>query len=488
MSRCGKLDIDSFNKRLISQLDILHQVLNTSGFGEGELSLGAELETNIVNRDGIAQYLNHELLDSCQDPRLTLELNRYNLELNLTPVPASGTPFTSIGNEILSILKAVNQAAQKNSAELVAIGILPTLRQQDLCKSVVSDNYRYKFFASELSARRGSQFKLQIDGENPFAVETDTIAYEGAGTSLQLHLRVSPARFANVYNAVQLVSPAVLAYAANSPCLLGHFLWDETRIALFKQSTDTRVHQHQWREPPRVNYGSGWNRHGLHELFAENVSLYSPLFTQGFAQDAAAVWAKGQPPRFDELMLHQGTVWSWNRGIYDYHNNGHVRIEARTLPAGPTVADMMANSAVLTGLAYGLEDNIEQLIARLPFKHAKYNFYRAAQSGIDAKLIWPDPKNNRLIETSPAYILSRLMPYAKLGLQKIGLNEVEISSHLNLFQQRIEANTSGARWQRQMTAEYEKSETRHDALHLMFAKYRLFQDNNIAVSDWDLNK
>jgi hypothetical protein len=52
-------------------------------------------------------------------------------------------------------------------------------------------------------------------------------------------------------------------------------------------------------------------------------------------------------PALEELRLHQGTVWRWNRAIYDPAEGGHLRIEMRALPAGPTVIDMLANAAFL---------------------------------------------------------------------------------------------------------------------------------------------
>jgi hypothetical protein len=59
----------------------------------------------------------------------------------------------------------------------------------------------------------------------------------------------------------------------------------------------------------------------------------------------------GRVPALEELRLHQGTVWTWNRAIYDPTAGGHLRVEMRALPAGPTVVDMLANAAFHLGLA-----------------------------------------------------------------------------------------------------------------------------------------
>jgi hypothetical protein len=57
----------------------------------------------------------------------------------------------------------------------------------------------------------------------------------------------------------------VLAVSGNSPTFLGHRLWEETRIALFKQSVGDRPGLRH--RPPRTALGTGWLRGGARELF-----------------------------------------------------------------------------------------------------------------------------------------------------------------------------------------------------------------------------
>ena len=58
--------------------------------------------------------------------------------------------------------------------------------------------------------------------------------------------------------------------------------------------------------------------------------------------------------------MHQGTVWRWNRAIYDPASGGHLRIEMRALPSGPTMIDMLANAAFLIGLSLWLAGQDQQ--------------------------------------------------------------------------------------------------------------------------------
>ena len=87
-----------------------------------------------------------------------------------------------------------------------------------------------------------------------------TLSVEGANTSFQLHLRVNPAEFTRAYNAAQLAIAPVLAVAGNSPTFLGHRLWEETRIALCKQSIDDRDTRGPRRRLARMAFGTGWLR------------------------------------------------------------------------------------------------------------------------------------------------------------------------------------------------------------------------------------
>ena len=173
------------------------------------------------------------------------------------------------------------------------------------------------------------------------------MSVEGANSSFQVHLRVNPAEFTRAYNAAQLAIAPVLAVAGNSPTFLGHRLWEETRIALCKQSIDDRDTRGPRRRLARMAFGTGWLRDGPLELFAESVRLHQPLLPvlgAGTQQDGGD---RRQGPPLHELRLHQGTIWRWNRAIYDPAAGGHLRIEMRGLPAGPTVIDMMANAAFL---------------------------------------------------------------------------------------------------------------------------------------------
>ena len=231
----SEADHEAFAIRLEQNLTILQQMLDDPDFGEGPASLGAELEMYVVDAAGNPLYANEEILAAVEDPQLTLELNRYNLEYNLSPYALADSAFASTEQEILARLEHLRSAAAPLGGRIVPIGILPTLRQTDFGAHCITDRRRYHALVSQLIKRRGDKFRIDINGEDPLKLELADITLEGANTSFQVHYRVRPADFADTFNAIQLVTPLAVAIGANSPTLFGHRLWQETRIPLLNR-------------------------------------------------------------------------------------------------------------------------------------------------------------------------------------------------------------------------------------------------------------
>ena len=478
-------EYQQFSSRLGDNLAALKRLLDRPGFGVGPASFGAELEMYIIDRDNHVAPIYDYLLDRCADHQLQAELNRFNIEYNLSVVQAQGSPFLAIEREIDQVITTLNQQAAQKGCRVIPIGILPTLRKSDISGEMISDLPRYHALAQGLRQRRDGPFEIEIDGKNPLAFTTDDVALEGANTSFQFHWRVAPNDFANIFNAVQLLTPLAVAAGANSPTLLGHELWDETRIALFKQATDYRDHRSAaWRAPARVSFGHGWVRQGAYETFAETAALYSPLLPIVGDEESIAIVEQGGIPRLDELKLHHGTVWPWNRAVYDDAAGGHLRIEMRALPAGPTAQDMTANVALVIGAAQALKDKMPDLLPLLPFNYATHNFYRAAQDGLGAQLIWPANKQSELKEVAVSTAILEMLPLAEVGLAELGVSEAEIARTLGVLRKRIDADTSGARWQRKMLARVAQSEGPERACEGMLENYLREFARGVEVAEW----
>ena len=475
-----------FKKQLNGNLQALAQLLKRPGFGAGETTLGAELEIYIVDQQGRPLFVNQALHAEVNDPQLALELNRYNLEYNLSPVSAKGAPFSQLENEILGALNTLQQAAGQYAGQVVPIGILPTLKRRHFGPHAMTDLPRFHALTRALSRMRGELFSVRINGPEPISLRSRDVTLEGANTSMQLHCRVAPERFAELFNAMQLATPVVLAIAGNSPFMLGQRLWHETRIPLIKHAIDGRTRDvREAHLPSRVSFGHGWVRQGAYELFAESVHLHEPILPICNGEDAMALVGAGELPSLYELRLHQGTVWPWNRPIFDDAGGGHLRIEMRALPAGPSPCDMMANAAFLVGLAEGMSQDMEARIPTMPFLAVEHNFYRAAEKGLMARLLWPDPEGHKPLVTLPACELAMsLLPLAEEGLRKMGVDESEITQYLGVIRQRIQNRMTGACWQLKTFKRLLNTEVRHRALTLMVKRYIEHVRNNQPVSSW----
>ncbi|CAM3838198.1 glutamate--cysteine ligase [Corallococcus sp. ZKHCc1 1396] len=480
---------ERFVQRLAEGLEALRALLRRPGFGVGPTTMGAELEVYLVDGAGHPLPVNQQVLAQSRDERLTLELNRFNMEMNVRPSLLAGRPFTALRAEFEDVLKELGRAAATQGARVAAVGILPTLRQADLGKGALTQQPRYRALNAAIRKRRGGPFHVAIAGDDTLNLAWDDVTLEGANTSLQFHLRVAPEDFARVYNAAQLATAPVLAASGNSPLFLGKRLWEETRVALFQQATDDRgeggddvAHLH-----PRVTFGHGWVREGVHELFAEAVALYPPLLPVMGAESPLEVAAAGGVPELGELRLHQGTVWCWNRAIYDPHGEGHVRIELRALPAGPTVVDMVANGAFLLGLTLGLAERVDALLPALPFWQARRNFKQAARVGLDAVMLWPAEVAPSPRPVPVVDLVKQLLPVARRGLTEHGVDPEEADAMLDVIAQRVAVRRTGARWQREVLAKLEAHMPRQDALAALLERYLQHAEEGLPVHTWPVD-
>ena len=473
-------EFDVFQAKLNEQLDQLKSIMQRPGFGQDTLQLGAELEMYLVDNTGEVSLSNQQLLSLLNDSQYQPELNQYNLELNLSPVLLAGTPFSNLRQQMQEKTARLEQVAQSININIVPIGILPTLRKAHMNIDYMTDIQRYHCLSKHLYQERGGHFEININGDESLLTSFSDICAEGANTSFQVHLMIRPDKFTQVYNAAQLTLPFVTAIGANSGIFLGRKLWDETRIALFKQSIDIRhPNDKPWQEQPRVNFGTGWLHGSPFQLFSQAVSLFPPVIP---ALDDEPN-NKALPP-LSELSLHLGTTWPWHRPVYSNNGNGHIRLEFRAIPAGPTSIDMLANAAFAIGLAVGFSELIDDYISVLPFQYAEYNFYRAAQRGLNAKVLWPYKHKYHVGEVSIAAIIEGILPIAKQGLLSLDITEQETDKYLRVIENRLVDKINGATWQKRTFSFLEQSQTRELACKTLTQVYLQNCRTCRPVSEW----
>jgi gamma-glutamyl:cysteine ligase YbdK (ATP-grasp superfamily) len=475
-------DRTRYRAKVRACLDVLERMLVESRFDAEAPATGLEIELNLVDESEEPAMRNMAVLERLGDPDFQTELGKFNLEINVAPKLLREQGISAFQEGVRNSLNAAEAAAADVGAHLVMIGILPTLTEAHLDSEVLSNNPRYHLLSDEILAARGEDIVLDIRGTERLRVTADSIAPEAACTSTQLHVQVSPENFPAYWNASQAVSSLQLALGANSPYLLGKELWRETRIALFEQATDTRAEELKAQGVrPRVWFGERWIT-SIFDLFEENVRYFPSLLPVLSDEDPAAVLAGGGTPHLDELRLHNGTIYRWNRPVYDVVDGvPHVRVENRVLPAGPTVVDTLANAAFYFGLVRALAEQERPVWSQMSFTAAEENFHAAAQAGIDAQVYWPGVGQVPATEL----VVRKLLPLAANGLRAWGVDDDEAGVLLDVIQQRCLTGRNGATWFVEQVRARSGEGDRHEVLRRVLGDYRLRMHTNAPVHTWE---
>ncbi|WP_433251802.1 glutamate--cysteine ligase [Streptosporangium sp. CA-135522] len=461
-------------------LDVFAQMLRESRFEFDRPRAGMEIELNLVDDRGEPAMKNAEVLAAIARPDWATELGQFNVEINVMPESLRGDGVMRLEKAVRDRLNHAEERANTVGGHMVMVGILPTLRESDVHEGTLSANPRYKLLNEQIFQARGEDLHLSIAGEESLDTYADSITPEAACTSLQLHLQVSPASFAAHWNAAQVLAGAQVAVAANSPFLFGRKLWQETRIPLFEQATDTRSEELKAQGVrPRVWFGERWIT-SVFDLFEENARYFPALLPLCDDADPREELARGVTPELAELTLHNGTVYRWNRPVYAVvDGTPHLRVENRVLPAGPSVADAVANAAFYYGLMRVLPQAERPVWTQMSFAAARDNLHEAARNGLEARLYWPG-----LGEVAAAeLILRRLLPLAYEGLDLWGVDPGPRDRLLGIIERRCVTGRTGASWQSEMV-KATKGLDRHEALRRMTLRYIEHMHANEPVHTW----
>lgn len=479
----NEASLRDFARQLIQDVRAMEHMLAEGMFETDIRRIGAEQELFLVDERGHPAPIVEAVMALNEDPDVVTELTRFNLEFNMTPQVFGGTCLSQIEQTINEKMAYTREMVRKAGGDVAMVGILPTIHISDVVLDNMTRMPRYFALNDAIQRLRGGQAQYQIRGVDELYVKHDSIMLEGCNTSFQTHFQVAPNEFARMYNLAQAVAGPVLAAAVNSPILFGKRLWQETRIALFQQAVDTRSSNLYIREmSPRVNFGTSWVKESVTEIFKEDIARFRVLLTAEGIDDPFAALRKGDIPKLKALMLHNGTVYRWNRACYGVMNGKpHLRIENRILPSGPTPADEVANAAFWFGLVSGLAEAYEDIADVLAFDDAKNNFIAAARLGLNAQLTWLHGKR----KPAPQLILEDLLPIAQNGLATAGIDDADIDHYLGLLAARVEHGQTGSEWQLASLAHMSKG-TRSDRLDALVKGMIERQEKGHPVHTWPL--
>jgi hypothetical protein len=426
-------DYRRFAERLDAEMAFVRELFANDAFDNSTNCLGYELELCLVKPDGSPAPGNREVLDATNNPLLTVELARYNLEINGHPFSLSSDVFERIEQDLDGLFAEVESQATRLNYQVGLFGVLPSVRSEHLDPAhFMSDLHRYHQLNDRLIEMRGQPVRVVIHGEEHLCAERNDVMLEALGTSLQVHLQVPYNHAVDAYHAALWASVLMVGVGANSPLVLGHSCWHESRIAIFKQSVDTRNPQ-EMRDSivPRVHLSKGYIESFL-ELFEDNA-YYSPILPELF--DAPV----------DELRhfsLHNGTIWRWVRPILGKRDGGyHLRLELRVVPSGPTLVDSMANLVFYIGLVEGLRARGDEL-TRVLYPTLEHEFYEVARHGMNSEIGWFNGRMGAVQEI----VLQQALPIAAGGIRALGIDHAE--RWLEVIRQRVESGQTGANWSR----------------------------------------
>ena len=431
-----------YRRRLEDELELFDRHLQEAEF-VSHGTIGLELELNLVDAEMRPHANNQAVLERLGD-EFQSEIGAYNVELNHQPLSIAGDGLTKLEEGLSRRLKEVSEAAEAAGSTVAMIGTLPTMTSKFLKNPAwMTPENRYAGLNNSIMDTRGELVHLNLWREERYRHNFEDIATESTCTSIQLHLQVSPARFANAWNASQAIAGVQAALSANSPLFMGHRVWHESRIPVFQQSIDTRTQELiNQGVRPRVWFGERWIT-SVFDLFEENVRYFSPLLPEGRMQ-AGAPFMRGDSPGLHYLNLHNGTIWRWNRAIYDPAGElSHIRVENRLLPAGPTVKDIVADAAFYYGLVKALGDQTRPVWSRLSFEAANDNFLAGARDGIEAEVEWPTLGTVAVAEL----VEKHLLELAHEGLRTLDVDEACADEYLGVIEGRVRARQNGATWQ-----------------------------------------
>jgi hypothetical protein len=167
-----------------------------------------------------------------------------------------------------------DQIAMQEADRMLMVGILPTIKQSDLCLENQSYLERYQAMNEQIfRMRNGAPLHLGIRGKEYLSVAHHDVMIEAAATSFQIHYKGDVDMAVRAYNASRILLSPVVAVSANSPYLFGHDLWDESRIPLFEQAVMVGGSSYA----NRVTFGIRHAGNSIMECFAANRVRFPTL-------------------------------------------------------------------------------------------------------------------------------------------------------------------------------------------------------------------
>ncbi|WP_250433568.1 CBS domain-containing protein [Hanstruepera flava] len=478
----SKAEKAAFIHQLTQDIEALEIMLKEGLIETEPIRIGAEQEFCIVNNDFYPNDNSLALLNEINDDHFTTEIGNYNLEINSDPLTLKDDCFSQLHKQLSDLLDKARSVCEKHNTKVILTGILPTLSLKYISEDNMTKIQRYSVLNEAIKDSRKQDFSIHIKGVDELNLLHDSVMLEACNTSFQAHLQIHPDNFIDDYNWAQAIAGPVLSICTNSPLLFGKELWNETRIALFTQSVDTRANSFILNEKQsRVSFGASWETGTVVDIFRDSVSRFRSLVTSEYDKDSVDMLKAGEIPKLKALSLHNGTVYRWNRVCYGVGGGKpHLRIENRYIPSGPTLSDEIANMMFWVGLMLGKPKTFENIHEKWDFKDVKTNFFNAARYGMGTQFIW----NGEYI-SSHNLLLDYLLPMAYKGLYKVGISPKDAEEYLTIIENRIKSNC-GSQWMIKSYRNLQQKYKPYSAAQVLVANMYKKQEQDFPVGSWSI--
>lgn len=486
----GPEQAPSLKQILEREVAVLETLLNQPALWDTTRRTGIELEGVVVNRNYAPCFSAQRILERTPVSQHALgpELITSNLECSPGPQLLDANAWTTMYQTVRGAIAHMQAACEENGSALVLTGMLPTYKFGDFSVDTLGSR-RATDMNAFLLERRGGSIPVKIparDGQQPVEFELTNMAFEGITTSFQVHLSSDPLAIPSLYNASLVAMGIALAASGNSPYICDKPGWHESRIGVLEHGVT----------PDRFLLGSGWASKAI-DLFADlpGFEVISPGGSGAFLAKASSVGGQTLG-EISHLRAHNTTVWKWVRPCLGEDSSGtpHIRLELRSLPAGPTGLDMVANAAFLIGLTYGIQTEYPDLATQMRFEDAANNHRSAAQDGLSAMLKWIDGTT----ATAKDLILDTCLSLARRGLERAGIkpsiqgDEVEIDL-LDVIARRVASGQTGSQWAFDSMRRFEETYDGTPAERLQALACAMYRHQHnetrgevLPVSEWPL--
>ena len=257
-------------------------------------------------------------------------------------------------------------------------------RPRTSTREALSANPRYALLNEQIFAARGEDLAhRRSTGVERLATYADTIAPEAACTSVQLHLQVEPER---VRRALER-----RAGDRRRPARARR----ELAVLLRQASCGARPGSRCSSRPPTPARRS--SRPRACARGCGSASAGSPRSSTCSRRTSATsrrccrcattrtrsrCSTRGDVPRLAELRLHNGTIYRWNRPVYDVVAAART-CASRTACCRPArrSSTSLANAAFYYGLVRVLAEEERPLWSQMSFSAAEENFHAGARDG-----------------------------------------------------------------------------------------------------------